>query len=257
MGAKRIILSLGIVVIALFPSTASAGGWWNGLDLVGQAIGVGESFSFRSEVLFPDIETAEAAHSADYRAYLVRGMDHDRLDKAMGRAEPGDWWSVPKKMIQIGTVSFSRRDANLSTATAHLNVPEVPSGTYNLMLCSPGCVEPVGNLFPLKVRVSPDPVVATKVRRLTEKTWDLKTTLAGTKRDLRRSNRKLILAEPAAEGGNERVSERADATVPTGETTPWWHPAMWFVSGALLTLVLNHLRLRKRGGSPAPLEAQT
>lgn len=256
MGKRRIILSVGIVLMALLPSPASAGGWWNGLDLVGQALGVGETFSFSSEVLFPDIKTAEAANSADYRAYLVRGIDQERLDKAMGRAEGGDWWSTPEEMTQIGTVTFSDRDSNLSTATAHLDVPDVPAGSYNLMLCSPGCVEPVGDLIPIKVRVSSDPAMAAEVRRLTQKEWDLRSALAGTKRDLRQTNQKLIAAESEAEAEAAPPVERDISATPAAETTPWWSYAVWFMGGAVLTLVALQLGQRKRVPS-AQAQART
>jgi hypothetical protein len=126
---RTLSIVLALAGLALMPSPAVAGGWWSGIDLQGRHLGVGETVTFESEVMFRDLEVAERARkSGQFHAYLARGVDYNALDRAMSVPEPERWWSPPDELTLIGNVRLSNWDANLAIATTELNVPEVAQG---------------------------------------------------------------------------------------------------------------------------------
>jgi len=120
MRGKTLLLSTIVLVLLLSPLPARAGGgWWSSIDYHARYLGAGESLTVRSEFSFRNMELARKARSNDYRAYLIRGVDTERLDRAMSGFEPKRWWTPPKEMILIGDVTLSGWNANIGTAVAH------------------------------------------------------------------------------------------------------------------------------------------
>lgn len=131
MRLRTLLVVTVVAGLLLTPSAAFAGGWFSGIDLQGRYLGIGESLTFRSEVMFRNLEDAERARdSGEFHAYLVRGIDHRALNEATLVAEPKHWWSPPKELRLIGDVRLSKWNANLAVATAVIDVPEVTPGSY-------------------------------------------------------------------------------------------------------------------------------
>jgi hypothetical protein len=255
---RRTVLLLSAVAIFSLPlgGSASAGGWWSGIDLPGKHLGVGEKLTVRSEVMFRTIEVAEKARTSAYYAYLVRGVDTEALDRAMSRPEPKRWWTPPEEMILIGDVELSRWNSNLAIATAHLSIPDIPSGRYNLMLCDAGCSTPLGNLIPMGVRVTPDALAAKTARRLQRANSKLQLALARVRRDVRQTKKHLAHVEGAAAESIDavgRLEEKLSSRDPVPAPTPWWAFAAWFFGGSAVALAA--IRLGRKRSVPLDVES--
>ena len=256
MRLRTVLLGALVTGLLVQPTPAAAGGWWNGIDLDGRYLGIGESLTVRSEVMFRTLPVAEKARRIEYRAYLVRGVDTQALERAMSRPEPRRWWTPPAEMTLVGRVELSRWDSNLVTATARLTIPDMPPGRYDLMLCDIGCRTPLGNLIPLGVDVSADALAAKTARRLERTNEKFELALARARYDLRRNNRSATEASAEAADAVARLRQRissletAAPSTPSPPPTPWVPYAAWFMTGAVVALLV--LRLRRRSPSPIP-----
>jgi hypothetical protein len=86
----------------------------------------------------------------------------------MRKPSPGSWWSLGgAEAIEVGQVAVGVSDANLGRATAAFTVPELPPGTYHLMLCETACTEPLADVIPAKgFTVVADPATAQIANRV-------------------------------------------------------------------------------------------
>ena len=254
MRLRTLPVVIAIAALPLMPSAASAGGWWSGIDLEGRYLGIGESVTFRSEVMFRNLEVAERAReSGDFHAYLARGVDYGSLNKAMSVPEPKRWWSPPRELTLIGDVRLSKWDANLAIATTELHVPDVPPGSYVLMLCNVGCVNPLGNLTPLQIQVSSDALAASTARKLQSTNARLDLALARIRSDLRQQTRQLNGARADFGESTDAIARLQDKVASLdGETpsTSWLPNLLILIAGAAATLLVLRFRGRRSSGPP-------
>ena len=252
MTLRPATLALTLVVSFLVVrGPARAGGWWSSID-VGRYLGIGETVTARAEVWFPSLELAEDARQDVYHAYLARGIDRERLEQAMTRAEPKDWWTQPAEMMLVGDVRLRSWDANIAIATAHVTVPHVAPGSYHLMLCDAGCITPLGNVIPLRVDVAADVLLAKTARKLEATNERSELALARVRSDLRRVAAHVEGAQTKAAETRARVARLQARLSLSNEQrpSPWIVYAGWFAAGAASALAV--VRRRK-----VALRAQT
>lgn len=250
---KLTVLALSLLSVLAPP--ARAGGWWSGIGLEGQPVGIGESIELHAgEVMFETLGEAERARMQTFYAYLVMEFDEKALDEAMSRGEPGDWWSPLTEPIRIGTVELFGWDANLAKARVRLDVPQVAPGPYSLMLCDEGCEVPLANVIPSGVEVTTDALAARTMRRLQDAEADLALALQRTRNDVRQTRAAMRHAlsedaeQDAAQGERIRVLGKQLADVPRPDGPPWFAYAGWFFAGGAAALLLvgrRHLRRRE------------
>lgn len=167
MTSVRSLLVLLVAGASLWPSPAAAGGgWWNFIDLDSEYLATGETFTFRQQIAFPDSVAAEEARSEDYGAYLMQDINQRVLDRAMGKANPKRWWEPVDGMMRVGDVTWLGSNSNLYRVSVRLSIPEIPPGTYYLMLCDPGCRTPLADIVPTTVRVTDEPLAAQASRQI-------------------------------------------------------------------------------------------
>lgn len=257
------LVGFSVLALLLLPTTATAGGWWSSIDLRGPYLGSGESLTVRSSVMFETPKMARRARTVDYRAYLVRGLDTLAMRRITAQAQLRRWWTPPTVMTLVGNVELS---SNLGIATAHLSIPEMPPGAYHLVFCDFGCRILLGDLFPLEVEVSDDPVVAQTARRL-EKTYaNLKLSLTRVRHALRRVETETRARAAAAHESTEaavaesngaiaRSEKRISALEAGGLSDPWMAYSGWFLGGATIALVaMRFWRRRAPALSPSAPE---
>lgn len=256
-----VIVSL-IAGLQLMPFPATAGGWWSSIDLRGAYLGIGETVTVRSEVMFNTLGSADKAREGrSFHAYLARGVDRSALNEAMSVPEPKRWWTPPRELTLIGDVQLSNWNSNLAVATAELKVPDMTPGSYALMLCSAGCRTPLANLIPLRVHVSVDPVAARTARKLVKTNDRLNIAFARVRRDLKKQYRQLTARSADSVESAESISRLQDGVIALetevaslqteAPSVPWPSYLMFFVAGAASVLLI--MRLRRR--SPALLDA--
>ena len=238
-------------VVLLLGPAATAGGWWSGIDLQGRYLGIGETMTVRSEVMFRTMHLAKEARTTDYHAYLLRGVDRQELGRAMSRPEPKRWWTPPEEMTQIGDVQLSRWNSNLAIATARLTIPGMSPGRYDLMLCDDGCRTPLGNLIPLQVQVT-EAFAAQTARKLEKTNAKLDSALARLRTELRQRNRQIDLVEEASAESANAIGRLRENTSPldTDVSDPWPAFAGWFLAGAATALVAMRVRRREYPRTP-------
>ncbi|HXF37661.1 MAG TPA: hypothetical protein VNO17_10865, partial [Actinomycetota bacterium] len=203
-----VLLAVPALLLAPAPG-AVAGGWWSSLDLEERHLAPGERVRTGTGFLFGSIEAAERARSdGDFRAYLVRGFDWDRLEEAMGVADPGSWWELGSaRAFEVGRVRLSGFDGNRARARASFVVPALPPGGYALMFCDPGCSRPLGDIVPSRVVVAPDRPTA----RLAQRVGDLRLEVQQTRWRLRAARDRIRELEAEADDGlRELLAARVD-----------------------------------------------
>lgn len=238
MRLRMLVLSALIITSALAPAAMGGGGWWSYIDLEGQHLGIGETLTVRSEVWFRTVQEAEEASKADYYAYLLRGVDTKALERAMSRADPKHWWSPPAEMTQVGPVELSQWDSSPSMSIAHLTIPDMPTGRYDLMLCDGGCRNPLADLVPLSVQVVDDPLAAQTARKLQDTNERLSLALARVRKDLRRTTGRVEAAQAdsrqavdLAVDGARALRKRLASIATDRSSSPWPANLAWFVGG--------------------------
>ena len=225
MRRAALLLSAVMAFTLILPWTANAGGWWSGIGPLGRHVGIGETVTVRTEVWFRTIAAAERARTTAFYAYLVRGIDNGRLRWATSRPQPGRWWAPPERSLPIGTVELSRWDVNIAVATTHLEVPQVAPGTYHVMLCDDGCRNPLANVIPQRVRVTPEPLAAETARKLDRVALQSDLRIRRLRQDLREANRQLVdMGAETFESTRaiEQLQPEPSAPDPGPSPTPWW-----------------------------------
>ncbi|MGI8774278.1 MAG: hypothetical protein ACR2KQ_04570 [Actinomycetota bacterium] len=205
----------------VMPQGAAGGGWWAYIDLNRDHLAVGQRFGLVSEHMFATIEAADRTVSGkdQFYAYLLEGYERERLRKAMGRADPGDWLRTKGALHLLGPVQLSEQDSNLVTAKAAFATPDVPPGRYDLMLCDEGCQTPMADAVPAAVWITTDLVAAraaTKAQRISERLRD-------RAHALRSSNARLRKQVVSLKARVALIEEREVAlaeTVPTRVPVP-------------------------------------
>lgn len=259
---RRFVLTCTLSVLLLPAQTAAGGGWWSYVDVNRSTVAAGQQVKVNEEVLFASVAAArEAREARQFYVYLLRGFDYSVVDHAMGKAAPGDWWSLgDAEAIQVGQVSISVSHGNLGRARASFTVPELSPATYDLMLCDAGCARPLADVIPMRgFTVVADPAtarMATRIDRLERRVSRQTDQLAAVRAAAVR-NASSVAANARSEieqlgtrvsATQRRVHETADA--PGG--TPWAY-AGWAVAGGLLGALSVLVLRRGRPREPWPI----
>lgn len=261
-------LSVLTICLLLVPAPATAGGWWASIQLDKDPVAVGERMTARASVVFASREEAEAlAQEGGYHAYLVRGVDRERLDEVMATGQPGAWWTVPPTAIHLAELELSGTERNVADVHATFTVPDVEPGLYGLMFCSQDCAEPLADVIPrLDIPLHEDPLLADIARSL--ESPDGGSRLSEIERRLgevyenvgalRRQVGALDEPAPSPSPTSAPTTEVAPATAPielsqsTSEQN-WLVVAAAFVAGATMAGLVVSIRQR-RGGPHVPPE---
>ena len=257
---RRVAVAFLVAVLssAFFQGTASAGGWWNYINLDGP-IGVGESLEHRvGDVWYSTSEQTEAARHVEWYAYLLPRYETQALDRAMRKADPGDWLNPPAEIIPVGQIDVSKDRAGFLDATVHLTVPDISAGWYHLMLCDLGCRTPLGNVIPQRIDVVADASSAQLARKLDRTNIRLQEALANQRRQLRREIRNVQLVDGRVESATReevtRLNDRIAALERNRPSTPWIAFGGWFLAGAALSALAFLLVRRRKGAATADSE---
>lgn len=258
--SRPFVLAFALTGALLLSAPASAGGWWSHLGLRGRHLGPGERIQARSEVLFRSSDEADRVAkgaAGPYFVYLIPELDWAMVERAMRKADPGEWWTAPETALRIGTVRVTARDSNLGRVRASFEVPEVAPGRYALMVCDPGCARPLADMVPSEVIVTADAVTAAtarKVQRMRSRLHDRQRDLV---RRLRWSARAASAARGEAAAAVARVSalehELRDLRRPPAERRAPSAPGAttgWFVAGIVLGGSLAAALQRRRRDRP-------
>ncbi|MDQ3958347.1 MAG: hypothetical protein M3273_08515 [Actinomycetota bacterium] len=239
-----------IVASAAGPAAAGSGGWWGSIRVEGRHLGIGETVLAQGDVMFLDRGAADAAReSGEFYAYLVQGVDVERINRARRVAEPKRWWTPPEEMTLVGDVTLSNWDVNLARATAHLEIPEMPEGFYRLMFCDLGCVNPLGNLIPSKVSVTSEVLAARTSRSLQALRLRVRHRVAVLEHRIRALRNEAEEPPPAApdlSGPVDRLEAQVAALEAEEPETPWLAYAGWFAAGLASAVAFYLARLRRR-----------
>lgn len=270
MGCRT--LAAGLVTSVAFVALAaptSAGGWWNYVDFDRRAVTVGESLTDRGQVMFATVEDAKAARADDYFVYLVRGIDRDLLDAAMGKADPRRWWSRPAMAERMGRIRFTHTDSNLVGWIATVTVPKVPPGRYAVMLCDAGCDKPLADSIPSEgIRVyAPGELAAARAAQAAADAEQLRfdseamDQALGQEIDQVREYAMVAQADARRAADNaaraEQAVRRLEAEVAASSArespSPWRSGAGWAVACLVALLWLaSALHRRRREEAPPP-----
>lgn len=246
-----------LLLSILLAAPAFAGGWWSSIGLEGQPVGLGESVDLKvSEVMFDSIEDAEEAKEQDFYAYLVADFDKAALDEAMSRPHAGDWWTPLSEPILVGSVELMGWDSNLADGRVELDVPQIPPGSYYLMLCDAGCEVALGNLIPSRINVTDDVLAAQTTRRLQRAEAHLTLALQRSRSELRetRSTLRQALSDDARQDQDitRLESELIEAQKP--DSPPWTAYAGWFFAGLAAAFLLLQRRKVNASGDQTVVE---
>jgi hypothetical protein len=128
-------------------------------------------------------------------------------------------------------------------------------GSYALMLCDVGCVNPLGNLIPLDIQVSPDALAARTARRLQRTNARLDLALARVRGHLRQQTRQLNAAKGDFAEATEaiaRLQDKVSSLDSEAPATPGLPQLLLFVAGAAATLLVLWFRRQDSSGPPDP-----
>jgi hypothetical protein len=256
MASLRLALVCALGVLLLAPQPAAGGGWWTYIDPDRTTVAAGERVEVHELVMFRTIaEAQEASVAGQFYVYLLQGFDYSVVHQAMVSRSPQNWWSLgDAEAIQLAPVTISAKDANLASATASFTVPDLPAGSYHLMLCDAGCQEPLADVIPAEgFTIVADPATAqlseradALQRQIRQQAGDLTDELAAVERGTHRAT------DAAAE--NIRSTEALDARVSSleneGRHSPPGVYAGWFIAGALVGTLTMLVVRRRRARAP-------
>lgn len=156
------VISAMVVFLFLVPqSGAAGGGWWDSIQVDRRYAASGQRIEADTPFIFETIELAERARDDAFFAYLIEGLDREMVDEGLGNQWDPEWWK--QRWIaahEVGRVELSERDANSAVARSVFTVPPLPSGRYDLMFCSADCADPLGQIVPVAMTISSDPLAA-------------------------------------------------------------------------------------------------
>lgn len=261
--------ALTSMLMVLVASPASAGGWWTYPHLDTEPMSPGEEVTASATVMFPSAEDAEAAGA--YYAYLVRGIDQQALQEAMGQADPEGWWSIPEETVLLGRIEFGETDTNLRRATVSFVVPDIESGAYSLMFCTRGCAEPLGDVIPREGLYVGDPVAVRLIRESRETDARVIGTVDGLEEGLQRIHRRIgdvgtrveeldtrageiTRSVDGVERSLSQLGERVEELEAGSTPAPGWLSwAGWFLAGLALAIAWSGRRAAtEREADPEP-----
>ena len=252
MAPVRLALVSALGALLLAPQAAAGGGWWTYIHPDRTTVAPGERVEVHEQVLFRTMAEAEAAtETGQFYVYLLEGFDYSVVHRVMGERSPRNWWSLHgAEAIQVAPVTLSLNDVNLGRASVSFTVPELPAGTYHLMLCDAGCQAPLANVIPARgFTIVADPATAALSQRVDglervvrQQARLREHALATVRTGLRRAT--------DAAAGSTRSVERLSARVALleGENPSLAAYAGWFVAGALagaLALLVVSRRRRR------------
>lgn len=264
---RRLGVCLSVVAALLLSLAvpANAGGWWSLIDLESDYLVVGRTVQAQTtDVMFSSLaETEQARDEGHFFAYLLRGYAFSVLDEAMTKPEPRHWWKLEgARPTLLGEVTLSVWDSNLATATATFTVPDIGLGTYALMFCTAGCVEPLADLIPIRVTLVADPETARLAQRsdrldarLDRVAESSKAQVGEAMADARQANTQAGYAIAAVRELHATIDTlHSDLQLMAGELarqgsapeTPWAAFLGWFLGGAATMLLVVMLRRRRR-----------
>lgn len=186
--------------------------------------------------LFDSVEAATEALDQRFYAYALRGFDDSIVETAMSKASPGDWWSLgDAEAVRLGPVALTRSgSSNLARARGSFQVPELPGGSYDLMICDAGCAHPLADLIPARFTVVADPATAralARVDRLDGRLERQERKLVGA----RAAGRRAIAAATHAQSDVEALEARILALERRGgESRDLGLPSAWVLGASLL-----------------------
>jgi hypothetical protein len=131
-------------------------------------------------------------------------------------------------------VRISGWDTNAAFAAATLYIPEVPSGSYYVMLCSAACREPLADLVPKPIQVVDDSLSAKTARKLETTKDKVQLALQRMRHDLRREGKRRRAAETdVAQVVRDVASlrKRTDSLDKDPQFVPWIAYLGWFAGG--------------------------
>ena len=256
MRALRWSLAMVVAGMILAPTPPSAGGgWWNFIDLDSSYLGIGERFTFRQQLAFPDSVAAAQARKEDYGAYLMRDINQRVLDRAMGKANPKRWWAPVDRMLRVGDVEILPSNGNFVNAAVRLSIPEIPTGNYYLMLCDAGCRNPLADVVPSPVVVSADALSAKTARELRRLSDSTGVQIMRLDRRVRRSSAQVRGLEDEIVQMHAQIAALRDRPASPEERSDalWPSYLVGLGGGLLIALLAMGARLAmRRKGNPVP-----
>lgn len=253
MALPRTALALALGVLLLTPQPAAAGGWASWIQVDPKTVAPGQRVEVRAEAWFRKAAAAKAAQEPGrFYVYLLRDFDFGIVEKVWSKPSPGDWWSLGgAEAIQVGPVTVRVPPSNVGTARAEFTVPELPPGTYHLMLWDAGCATPLGTVIPAwGFTVVADPATA----ELAQRVESLERRIHGQARELRGAHARADRALDEARGADSEVEQleaRVTALIDEDRRflgTPWVYAA-----GLVAVVLAGALVLRiARGRGPRP-----
>lgn len=246
--AVHLALIVSTLVVLTQGQASAGGGWWTSVDLDGGNIAVGESIEIGiREIWFTSVSEAKEGRRTPYYAYLVSDFDRRQLRKAMRKPHPGPWWEPVGPVIEVGRVTVTEADSNVSRGRLILEVPDMALGRYFLMLCDKGCLTPLANHIPVPVTVTADILAARTARRVDRMNSRLQLDLARIRHDVRSTERRLRDLRDQVNAEPERAPE--PVSVPASpsdgdEPSPWIAYAGWFIAGGSVAMVFARRRNR-------------
>ena len=239
-----LVCALGALLLA--PQVAAGGGWWSYINLERSTVTAGQRVEMDEEVMFSSAAAAADARGR-FHVFLLRGFDDSVVERAMREAAPRDWWSLgDADAIRVGRVEVGVLHSNLGRARAAFTVPELPAGTYHLMLCDAACAEPLADVIPFEgFTVVADPAtarIAQRVDRVQRQLRDQAGRLATARAEAERARADALRTQSEVEQLARRVASAADVGRRSPEVR--WEYAGWLVAGALAAIVLVR-RLRR------------
>ena len=164
----RVALISALGILLLTPQAAAGGGWWSGISVDRSTVAAGQRVEVKASVYFQSLAAAEeAGESGRYYVHLLQGFDYAVLEPAMRVPEPRDWWTLGgAEAIRVAPVTVTVQDHGSGRARATFTLPELPPGTYHVMLCDATCSEPFAQVIPTPgFTVVADPATAQLTRR--------------------------------------------------------------------------------------------
>jgi hypothetical protein len=250
MAPLRLALICALGIALLTPQAAAGGGWWSYLDVGPSIVAPGQRVEVNAAVAFDSAAAAEEAREPGrFSVHLLRGFDDTVLERAMRQAAPRNWWSLGgAEAIPVGQVAVSVAETGLGRASAAFTVPDLPPGTYHVMLCDAACTEPLADVIPTKgFTVVADPVtaqVAQRVDRLERRIRKQARQLAASRKGADRARITARNTRSEVERLEGRLSSVAGERRSSPRVGPWAY-AGWLVAGALAGVLLVLRRSRR------------